>query len=163
MLFAVQRNIPEHLCGLTLQPATRTTVYEKLKEVIDFLAKTKNISVISILLILNPNHSSYWEENLSQPKPGQHLSMTLFVYHNQIDSYPETKNFQHYRSEFKKHNKEACTHSDCQHSILTKDRRNAMNSTILEEFANPQRMCEAGIMKIGYDLSTLCKHKPKGL
>jgi len=35
----------------------------ELKEVLDFLATTKNITVISILLILNPKHNSYWEEN----------------------------------------------------------------------------------------------------
>jgi len=33
------------------------------KEVLDFLATTKNISVINILLVPNPKHSSYWEEN----------------------------------------------------------------------------------------------------
>lgn len=38
-----------------------------------------------------------------------------------------------------------------------------MPSTILLEFANPQRVCEAGIMKIGYALSALSKHKPKEL
>lgn len=30
----------------------------------------------------------------------------------------------------------ACIHSDCQHNISTEDGRNAMDSTILEEFAN---------------------------
>lgn len=38
-------------------------------------------------------------------------------------------------------------YSDCQHSVLTIDGRNAVDSTILQEFANPQRACEAGIMK----------------
>jgi len=33
--------------------------YEKLEKVLDFLATTENISVISILLVLNPKHSSY--------------------------------------------------------------------------------------------------------
>jgi len=38
--------------------------YGKLKRVLDFSATTKNISVLfNILLILHPNHSSYWEEN----------------------------------------------------------------------------------------------------
>jgi len=37
--------------------------YEKLEEVLDFIATTENISVINILLLLNPKHSSYWEEN----------------------------------------------------------------------------------------------------
>jgi len=35
----------------------------KLKKVLDFLATAKNISVINSLLILNPKHISYWEEN----------------------------------------------------------------------------------------------------
>jgi len=34
-----------------------------LGKVLDFLATTKNISVINVLLILNPKHSSYWEQN----------------------------------------------------------------------------------------------------
>jgi len=37
--------------------------YERLEKVLDFIATAENISVISILLVLNPNHSSYWEEN----------------------------------------------------------------------------------------------------
>jgi len=37
--------------------------YEKPEKVLDFTATTKNISVINILLILNPKHCSYWEEN----------------------------------------------------------------------------------------------------
>jgi len=37
--------------------------YDKLKKVFDFLATIENISVINILLVLNPKHSSYWEEN----------------------------------------------------------------------------------------------------
>jgi len=32
------------------------------KKVLDFIATTKNITVINILLVLNPKHSSYWEE-----------------------------------------------------------------------------------------------------
>jgi len=32
--------------------------YEKLEEALDFLATTKNVSVVIILLILNPKHSS---------------------------------------------------------------------------------------------------------
>jgi len=35
----------------------------KLEKVLDFLATAENISVLNILLILNPKHSSYWEEN----------------------------------------------------------------------------------------------------
>jgi len=32
-------------------------------KVLDFLATIKNISVINIILVLNPKHSSYWEAN----------------------------------------------------------------------------------------------------
>jgi len=39
-----------------------SAAYENLEKVLDFLATTENISVINILL-LNPKHSSYWEEN----------------------------------------------------------------------------------------------------
>lgn len=63
----------------------------------------------------------------------------------------------------KTNSQKACIHSDCQHNISTEDTRNAMDSTIFEEFANPQRVCEAGITKPGYALSALSKHKPKGL
>jgi len=37
--------------------------YQELEEVLDFIATTKNISVINVLLVLNPKHSSYWDEN----------------------------------------------------------------------------------------------------
>jgi len=37
--------------------------YEKLEKVLDSIATTENISVINILLVLNPKHSSYWQEN----------------------------------------------------------------------------------------------------
>jgi len=37
--------------------------YGRLEKVLDFLATAENISVINILLVLNPEHSSYWEEN----------------------------------------------------------------------------------------------------
>ena len=36
---------------------------EKLGKVLDVTATTENISVISILLMLDPKHSSYWEGN----------------------------------------------------------------------------------------------------
>jgi len=32
--------------------------YEQLEKVLDFITTTKNISVINILLVLNPKHSS---------------------------------------------------------------------------------------------------------
>ena len=37
--------------------------YEKLEKVLDFIATTDNIGVINILLVLNPKHSSSWDEN----------------------------------------------------------------------------------------------------
>jgi len=37
--------------------------YGRLEKVLDFIATTENISVINILLALNPKHCSYWEEN----------------------------------------------------------------------------------------------------
>jgi len=37
--------------------------YEKGEKVLEFIATTKNVNVINIMLLLNPNHSSYWEEN----------------------------------------------------------------------------------------------------
>jgi len=37
--------------------------HRRLEKVLDFIATTKNISVINILLMLNTKHSSYWEEN----------------------------------------------------------------------------------------------------
>jgi len=33
------------------------------KKVLDFTATTENVSIINILLVLNPKHGSYWEEN----------------------------------------------------------------------------------------------------
>jgi len=44
---------------------------EKLEKVLDFIATTENINVISILLVLNPKHSSYWEENELYPSCNQ--------------------------------------------------------------------------------------------
>jgi len=34
-----------------------------LEKVLDFLATTNIISVINILLVINPEHRRYWEEN----------------------------------------------------------------------------------------------------
>ena len=50
------------VCLAVLLHTRSATKYEKLKKFLDFSATTENISVISILL-LNPKHSSYWEEN----------------------------------------------------------------------------------------------------
>jgi len=35
-----------------------------VNKVLDFLATTKNINIISILLTLNPKHGNNWGENL---------------------------------------------------------------------------------------------------
>jgi len=37
--------------------------HEKLQKVLDFIATTENISVVNILLVLNPKHSTYCEKN----------------------------------------------------------------------------------------------------
>jgi len=50
------------LCLAVLPPSFCSSAeYEKLDEVLDFIATTENVSVINILLILNQKHSSYWE------------------------------------------------------------------------------------------------------
>jgi len=51
-------------CAPSQLPHTCSSAeHEKLERVLDFIATTENISVINILLLLNPKHSSYWEEN----------------------------------------------------------------------------------------------------
>ena len=55
-----------HLFGCALSQLLRTCSLgecEKLEKVPDFIATTENTSVINIPLVLNPKHSSYWEEN----------------------------------------------------------------------------------------------------
>jgi len=37
--------------------------YGRLEKALDFIATTENISVINILLVPNPKHSSYWQES----------------------------------------------------------------------------------------------------
>jgi len=37
--------------------------HKKLEKLFDFIATTENISVINILLVLNPKHRCRWEEN----------------------------------------------------------------------------------------------------
>jgi len=55
-------------CALSQLPHTSSLAeYEKLEKVLDFIATTENISVINTLLVLNPKHSSYWEEINSVP------------------------------------------------------------------------------------------------
>jgi len=51
------------LCFLPALAHLLIAEYEKLEKVLDFIVTTENTSVINILLILNPEHSSYWEEN----------------------------------------------------------------------------------------------------
>jgi len=46
-----------------LLPTCSSAERGKLEKVLDFIATTNIISAISILLVLNPKHSSYWEEN----------------------------------------------------------------------------------------------------
>jgi len=49
------------LCSL---PAPADLLINKrLEKVLDLLATAENISVIKVLLLLNPKHSSYSEEN----------------------------------------------------------------------------------------------------
>jgi len=37
--------------------------YGRLENVLNFIAATGNISIINILLVLNPKHRRYWEGN----------------------------------------------------------------------------------------------------
>jgi len=57
----------EYFHCLAVLPASSCTPHQPnmgdWKKVLDFLATTKNISVITILLVLNPKHTSYWDEN----------------------------------------------------------------------------------------------------
>jgi len=51
------------------------------KKVLDFTATAENMSVINILLILNPKHSNYWEENyLSQNQDKVTLGLAVAEY-----------------------------------------------------------------------------------
>jgi len=56
-----------------LPPSSCTPAHQlnvrKWRKVLDFLATTENISVISILLLLNPKPSSYWEDSVCQLYP----------------------------------------------------------------------------------------------
>jgi len=60
--------------------------YGRLEKVLGLIATTENISVINILLVLNPNHSSYWEENELYPSQKQDNS-------NKISILAHTKHF----------------------------------------------------------------------
>ena len=46
-----------------LLPICSPAEHGRLDKVLDVIARTENISVINILLLLNLTHSSYWEEN----------------------------------------------------------------------------------------------------
>jgi len=50
-------------CAHSQLPHTGSPAEHGKREVLDFLATTTNISVINILLVFNPKHSSHWEEN----------------------------------------------------------------------------------------------------
>jgi len=52
---------------------------EKWKKVLDFLETTGNISVINILLILNPKHSSHWDKNSLWPSQKQDRNNKTFL------------------------------------------------------------------------------------
>jgi len=58
--------LPPSSCTPPHQPNTGNW-----KKVRDFLATTKTISIINILLILNSKHSSYWKENQLFPTHNQ--------------------------------------------------------------------------------------------
>jgi len=60
-------------CLAVLPPSACTLLPEhgRLGKVLDFLATTKNISVINILLLLNLKHSSYWEGSELSPSRNQ--------------------------------------------------------------------------------------------
>jgi len=55
-----QLGLPAWLSSL-LVPAS--TEYTRLEKALDFLATTKSIHIINVLLLPNPKHSGYWEEN----------------------------------------------------------------------------------------------------
>jgi len=50
----------------------------RLEKALDFTAMTENASATNILLVLNPNHGSYWEENELCPSPNQGSSIIEF-------------------------------------------------------------------------------------
>jgi len=70
-------NIPIDQFGwlAVLPPGSCTTCslaeQKKLEKVLDFIVTTENISGISILLVLNPKHSSCWEEKELYPSQNQ--------------------------------------------------------------------------------------------
>jgi len=50
------------------------------------------MSVINVLLILNPKHSSYWEENSLHPRRNQDIKAGGQVYkHNEDQNLQNTK------------------------------------------------------------------------
>jgi len=58
-----QLGVAAWLCSLELPHTSSLAQHERLEKVLDFLATTENTSLTKILLVLNPKHSSYWEEN----------------------------------------------------------------------------------------------------
>jgi len=61
--------------------------YEKLEKVLDFIATAENISVINILLVLNPKHSSYWEENYPRQNQDNERDTQVYRKHIQVSGY----------------------------------------------------------------------------
>jgi len=51
-----------------------------VKEVLDFLTLMFLVVVINILLVLNPKHSSYWEENELCPSRNQDNVADEYLY-----------------------------------------------------------------------------------
>jgi len=54
-------------CLCSLPAPAHSSEYEKLEKVFDFIVTSENVS-LNILLLLNPKHSSYWEENYPYPR-----------------------------------------------------------------------------------------------
>jgi len=51
------------LCSFQLRYTCSLPEYGRPEKVLDFTATAEIISVINILLVLKPEHRSYWEEN----------------------------------------------------------------------------------------------------
>jgi len=58
-----QLGLAAWLCSLPAPAHYSLAEQGRLEKALDFTATTENISVINTPLILNPKHSSYWEEN----------------------------------------------------------------------------------------------------
>jgi len=54
-----QLGVAAWLCSFQLLHTCSLTAHGRLEKVLDILATTENISVINILPVVNPKHSSY--------------------------------------------------------------------------------------------------------